>query len=162
MAENEFSRTAKSLREAIVAQRTAAILRRVSEGASISAEAKEARQVLQRAVDFLGESLQGYSAARGEEGQRGFQTWVSSLRVYDAAFQAMVRGDMLQDEDDTEGVLDGSRRQVLEILKTGRSDDCKTARTLFENLANLRSEEVLATGRAPLERFEKDRQSMAG
>jgi hypothetical protein len=141
MAELEFHERAKVFADALLANRTAAILQRLAatteERPGLTAEEVD---VLRRAIELTHSCETGLSATKDSPGETGFLDWMESLKAYETAFSAMIRAQLIHAPDDISKILTVAKTALEQLARGNRPQKIREAVEFFQSLCEVNLE----------------------
>ena len=149
MGTSQFGERTEAFKEALVAQKVKKWLKNASEGETLPMDDEDVKATFKEARKLLHRSLQGYSATQGNDEEKGFKDWMDSLKAFKDTFRAMRLGELIEEQEQATAILKESEDQLKEIIETGKTTNCETAKALFENLAEVRTDEVTSPDKRP-------------
>ena len=141
MPELEFHERAKGFADALLANRTSAILMRLGSGkANLRLDAGE-EAILTRAVDLVASCEAGLTATKQQSPEEtGFLAWMENLKAYEAAFDALIRAELVKVEKDIASTLEAAKRVLQQVLSGQSPTRLDTTARFFDALSDINTE----------------------
>ena len=152
MLGGNFGERSKAISNAMLADRTSAILKRFQLNSTGQIElSDQEKSIISDAVRLIKSSNYGFKATQESPSEMGgFLVFIDSLNIYQASFSAMVHAQMLNSPGDIPKTLQDVEKIMTEISQGSRPTNLDNAIKFFKAFSEISSKKALDLVKGPL------------